>query len=378
MTDSKDQEVLAVRFNQDYGCFACGTDSGFRIYNCDPFTETFRREFDNGGDKGGIGQVEMLFRCNILALAGGGRNPMYPPNKVMIWDDHQSRCIGELSFRSEVRAVRLRRDRVVVVLEHKIYVYNFADLKLLHTIETIANPKGICALSPNSSQTVLACPGLHRGEVRVELYDLKRTKFIAAHDGSLSSIALTLDGSRLVTTSEKGTIIRIFDTSDGTQTKELRRGADRAVIYSLAFSPDGEFLATSSDKGTVHVYVIKQSQPSGSPAGGSQASGPPLLPHGGETSEEDSRMKAAANQGSVFAFAKSFLPKYFGSEWSFAQFRLPEDTPQCIVAFGAKKNTLIIVGTNGTFFKCSFDPVKGGECKQESYCMFIKQEQTDE
>lgn len=84
----------------------------------------------------------MLFRCNILALVGGGRIPRYPLTKVMIWDDHQNRCIGELSFRSEVRAVRLRRDRVVVALANKVYVYNFADLSLLDHIDTADNPKG--------------------------------------------------------------------------------------------------------------------------------------------------------------------------------------------------------------------------------------------
>lgn len=124
----------------------------------DPYRETFRRVFPNGG----ISIVEMLFRTNLLALVGGGRNPRFPPNKVMIWDDHQNRCIGELSFRSEVKALKLRRDRVVVVLATKIYVYRFSDLHLQDQMPTLPNPKGLVALCPDNNNTVLACPGINK------------------------------------------------------------------------------------------------------------------------------------------------------------------------------------------------------------------------
>jgi hypothetical protein len=62
--------------------------------------------------------------------------------------------------------VRLRRDRIVVCLEHKVLVYNFADLKLLHQVDTLANPRGLVAVSAAADSTVLVCPGLHTGQVR--------------------------------------------------------------------------------------------------------------------------------------------------------------------------------------------------------------------
>lgn len=52
----------------------------------------------------------------------------------------------------------LRIIRVVVVLDTRIYVYNFADLRLIDAIDTCLNTKGICALSPDPSISVLATP----------------------------------------------------------------------------------------------------------------------------------------------------------------------------------------------------------------------------
>ncbi|KAL4366197.1 hypothetical protein GQ457_05G002300 [Hibiscus cannabinus] len=343
--------LLHLSFNQDHGCFAAGTDHGFRIYNCDPFREIFRRDFDRGG---GIGVVEMLFRCNILALVGGGPNPQYPPNKVMIWDDHQNRCISELSFRSEVRSVRLRRDRIIVVLEQKIFVYNFVDLKLLNQIETIANPKGLCAVSQGAGSLVLVCPGLQKGQVRVEQFASKSTKFIMAHDSRIACFSLSQDGQLLATSSSKGTLIRIYNTVDGSLLQEVRRGADRAEIYSLAFSSNAEWLAVSSDKGTVHVFSLKIN--AGSPGTTrSRSASEPVSPH------------------SSLSFIKGVLPKYFSSEWSVAQFRLVEGS-QYIVAFGHQKNTVVILGIDGSFYRCQFDPVNGGEMAQLEYHNFLKPE----
>ncbi|KAM5561193.1 autophagy-related protein 18a [Rosa sericea] len=347
-------QLLNLSFNQDHGCFAAGTDLGFRIYNCDPFREIFRRDF---GPRGAVGLVQMLFRCNILTIVGGGPDPLYSPNKVMIWDDHQSRCIGELSFRSEVKAVKLRRDRIVVVLVQKIFVYNFADLKLLHQIETIANPKGLCEVSHVGPQAVLVCPGLQKGQIRVEHYGSKRTKFIMAHDSRLACFALTQDGRLLATASSKGTLIRVFNTLDGSLLQEVRRGADRAEIHSLAFSANAQWLAVSSDKGTIHVFNLKVDSGSLEPRSPSESS--PPNPSG----------------VSSLSFMKGVLPRYFSSEWSVAKFHLHEGL-EYIVAFGHQKNTVVVLGMDGSFYRCEFDPVNGGEMTQLEYYNFLKPEET--
>lgn len=76
----------------------------------------------------------------------------------MLWDDHRVKCIGEMTFRTDVKAVKLKADRIVVVLESKIFVYNFSDLKLLEHIDTSPNPLGLCSMNMEGDNTILACP----------------------------------------------------------------------------------------------------------------------------------------------------------------------------------------------------------------------------
>jgi WD40 repeat protein len=51
--------------------------------------------------------------------------------------------------------------------------------------------------------------------VRIELYDRKQTKFISAHNTPLVCLTLSMDGKRLATASDKGTLVRVWNTADG-------------------------------------------------------------------------------------------------------------------------------------------------------------------
>jgi WD40 repeat protein len=69
----------------------------------------------------------------------------------------------------------------------------------------------------------------------VTIYEKNHSHVIEAHTSSLSKIALNFSGSILATASDKGTLIRLFSTEDGSPIQEVRRGADKAEIFSISF-----------------------------------------------------------------------------------------------------------------------------------------------
>ncbi|CAG8553462.1 1347_t:CDS:2, partial [Cetraspora pellucida] len=118
--------------------------------------------------------------------------------------------------------------------------------------------------------------------------------------------------------------------------------------------------------GTVHIFnldVILGNGVNHSPNNGAA--------YYGEVVVNNTIPPPSGNRQSSLSFMKDLLPKYFSSEWSFAHFKVMADC-RCICGFGQERNSVIVICADGSFYKFTFDPRKGGECVREDYENFLR------
>ena len=210
------------------------------------------------------------------------------------------------------------------------------------TPRLVAEALGLMAISSNPGSTLLALPGRQPGHVQLislppcpfpdnvppvpTIPNTFRSPIILAHTHPLSSLSCTNDGSKIITTSERGTLLRVWDTGRGHLERELRRGVDRAVMWGATFEPPAPIIRSGtgisvdnsqshrdlgdvagwSDKGTIHVWSSSTTAP------GQAASPAPSLTH---------------------MISRTIpLPKYFTSPASFAQYHLPRKNPHAFAS----------------------------------------------
>ncbi|RMY70537.1 hypothetical protein D0862_14734 [Hortaea werneckii] len=256
-----------VTFNQDHSLLAVATTRGLRTYTTDPF------ELSNHSTDHDISLVEPLFSTSLVAM-------ILTPRLLRIVNTKRHSTICELTFHGMVVAIRMNRRRLAVVLEEIVFLYDISNMKLLHQQLTPLNPAGICAISPNSENNYLALPHYQKNAMGnaqaqpghvprsvakeavsgdVLLYDLNKMEevtVIQAHQTPLSSIAINSDGTLLATSSEKGTVIRVFSIPDGKKLYQFRRGSMPARIYSMSFNATSTLLCVSSATETVHIFKL--------------------------------------------------------------------------------------------------------------------------
>ncbi|KAK4895455.1 autophagy protein [Elasticomyces elasticus] len=277
-----------VTFNQDHSLLAVATTRGLRVYSTDPF------ELTNHSVDDDISLVEQLFSTSLVAM-------ILTPRLLRIVNTKRHSTICELTFHGMVVAVKMNRKRLVVLLEEIVFLYDIGNMRLLHQQVTPLNPGGICALSSNSEHNYLAIPHFQKAAPSpqaqpshvpksvskeatsgdVLLYDLNKMEevtVIQAHQAPLSCIALNNDGTLMATSSEKGTVIRIFSIPDGKKLYQFRRGSMPARIYCMSFNATSTLLCVSSATETVHVFKLAPPSRSSYDGSSAQAASPPSSP----------------------------------------------------------------------------------------------------
>ena len=157
------------------------------------------------------------------------------------------------------------------------------------------------------------------------------------HTSPLRTLTLSRTGALLVTSSTKGTLLRIYSTEARSLLSELRRGTDQADIWSVSFAdPDtGRKVACSSDKGTIHVWDVGDLgdlSGTGKAARGSEHVQQGKASAGSAFASASASANASAGAGAGagapapdkrLSMLKPYLPAYFSSQWSDMHWRVP-------------------------------------------------------
>ncbi|KAG2433269.1 hypothetical protein HXX76_008337 [Chlamydomonas incerta] len=256
--------VLYVTFNQDCTCVAIASQQGLHVYNVDTHRLCFRHAI------GAIRAVEMLFCTSLIGFVGAGEQPALTPRKLSVMNTTANRLIQELTYPTSVLAVRMNRQRLVVVTARRVHVYSMQNLTCLQVVDTEENARGCCALTCCHEPNLLALPSsATTGTVRI--YDLAQEggnvlSEAQAHQTPVTILAWSGDGGLLATASAKGTVIRVHRLPSAARAHSFRRGTLSAAITSMAFSPPGaplQLLAAASSHGTVHVFRLEEPDPPG-------------------------------------------------------------------------------------------------------------------
>ncbi|XP_039509710.1 WD repeat domain phosphoinositide-interacting protein 1 isoform X2 [Pimephales promelas] len=321
---------------------AVGCKNGYRLFS---LSSVDRMDCIHQGEESpDVCVAERLFSSSLMVIVSRST-----PFRMNIIHFKKRTEICNYSYSSHILAVKLNRQRLVVCLEEALYIHNIKDMKLLKSVlNTPPNPKGLCALSVNHSNSYLAYPGSVTAG-RIALYDagnLTEVTVIPAHSSHVAAVAFSASGSSLASASEKGTVIRVFSVPDGDKLFEFRRGMKRYVsISSLSFSADAQFLCASSNTETVHIFRLQHHSPS---------------------TESPSW---SGYMGKMFSAASSFLPSQVSDmmhqDRAFASVHLSAAGMKNISALSMiqKVPRLLVASLDGHLYIYNLDLQEGGDCR---------------
>lgn len=229
----------------------------------------------------------MFFSTSLLAVVCNSTVENFTPRVLYLYNTKIDQVICLLRFNEDIQGIRLNQQYLVVVLKQSIIIYTLEKIEPVCTLDMYFNqtsPTPAADAPPPHPGTVVLCPQKPilaypcdpvRGNVCLaRLKDPSTVKpgaaegdadaygsyqILEAHDHPVVALAFRKDGQWLATASQRGTIIRVWDTESKALVMELKRSGfgREATIHSLSFSDDGTMLVCSSSSKTIHIFAIQ-------------------------------------------------------------------------------------------------------------------------
>jgi len=297
---------------------------------------------------GGIGIIEMMYKTNIFGLVGGGTNPKYTPNKVILWDDYQTKVLYEFKLTSSIKNLKLKKEKIIIVCEQRIYVYSTDKYKLIQTIETSKNELGIIGVNTDADINIMGFPIFPEGFIKVQSDEQSQEVDIHVDDGLISYIGINSDGTLVASACNKGQIIRVFYISNGKFLEEFRTGQGSATISCISFDEYSSWMGVCSELGVVHIFSMGNVWN--------------ILKESGEN-----RKKVPQTQEELPKNESSFLKKFpkfltkgaYDGDKCFAKVKIEQQPAICAIF---PDHTIIAVTSTGKFYQSKINLPKGGTC----------------
>lgn len=123
--------------------------------------------------------------------------------QVFLWEVIKKKPVSSISVKTPVRAVRINREKVIVVLQNSVEFHapwnKPKDMQKVAVYETADNLHGLICMSSKH----IAFPGPTAGHVRLVELATDNVSIIPAHSTALRAMAFSEKGDMLATASDK-------------------------------------------------------------------------------------------------------------------------------------------------------------------------------
>ena len=270
--------------------------------------------------------VKMINNTNIFVIVGSVNNSELSNQEILIWDDKTKKKIYKLLIKKDILNLELTSNKIIVVCDTIIYIFNSKSFQLIDIIKTGKNPRGLIAVS-YKERNIIVYPSAksEHGKLIIKNYDTNNYIYLNPHEHEITHISISYNGIFLATASQDGKKIRIFEVKTGRFLDEFHR-EEIDKIKSISINKNNNFISVSPQKGSIPLWSLKKAK----------------ILIGAEIEEFD---KVTNIHGFIVEKEKSF------NHVNLKRF----NDPEFLAVKPGDQNLLYIITLDGVFFKIKFE-----------------------